>query len=327
MTRTKCFDRHAKTSTAWPFRRVAAFSSPTPADDIVRLASQQDADLLVIDAGPSPLDEVARSVLERAPCDIALLVEGDAPGVGPVIVPFGAAERDWTALELGAWVARATESPLRLIGAASDSGDDGRNASRLLADASLIVQRTAGVFAEPLLASPGREGIMALAKGAGLLVVGLSDRWPQEGFGPYPLGDRCITAGTHRVRATRAASRRPGPGREPDKIHMVHDLGGEMTTMQLAPGSTFAGYRIEAEIGRGGMGVVYRATDLALERPVALKLIAPELAADDGFRRRFLQESKLTASLGPPARPSRPRCRRGGRASSTSPCATWRART
>jgi DNA-binding SARP family transcriptional activator len=163
--------------------RMAAFSSPTPGDDIVRLASQQDADLLVVDAGPSPLDEVARSVLEGAPCDVALLVEGDAPGVGPVIVPFGAAEHDWAALELGAWVARATESPLRLIGAASDSGDDGRDASRLLADASLIVQRTAGVFAEPLLASPGREGIMALAKGAGLLVVGLSDRWLQEGLG------------------------------------------------------------------------------------------------------------------------------------------------
>jgi DNA-binding beta-propeller fold protein YncE/predicted Ser/Thr protein kinase len=69
---------------------------------------------------------------------------------------------------------------------------------------------------------------------------------------------------------------------------------------QLAAGSTFAGYRIEDEIGRGGMGVVYRATDRSLERPVALKLIAPELAGDEEFRSRFLRESKLAGSLGHP---------------------------
>jgi ABC-type branched-subunit amino acid transport system substrate-binding protein/streptogramin lyase len=68
----------------------------------------------------------------------------------------------------------------------------------------------------------------------------------------------------------------------------------------LASGATFAGYRIESIVGRGGMGVVYRATDLSLERPVALKLIAPELAQDDQFRRRFLKEPKLAAALDHP---------------------------
>ena len=62
----------------------------------------------------------------------------------------------------------------------------------------------------------------------------------------------------------------------------------------------FAGYRIESVVGRGGMGVVYRAFDLSLERPVALKLIAPELADDERFRRRFLRESQLAASLDHP---------------------------
>ena len=62
----------------------------------------------------------------------------------------------------------------------------------------------------------------------------------------------------------------------------------------------FAGYRIESVIGRGGMGVVYRATDLSLERPVALKLVAPELAEDEHFRRRFLKEPKLAAALDHP---------------------------
>ena len=62
-------------------------------------------------------------------------------------------------------------------------------------------------------------------------------------------------------------------------------------------GTQFAGYRIDGVVGRGGMGVVYRATELALDRPVALKLIAPELAGDAAFRERFLRESRLAASI------------------------------
>jgi serine/threonine protein kinase len=62
----------------------------------------------------------------------------------------------------------------------------------------------------------------------------------------------------------------------------------------------FAGYRVESLVGRGGMGVVYRATDLSLERPVALKVLTDELARDFAFRRRFVSESKLAASLDHP---------------------------
>jgi streptogramin lyase/predicted Ser/Thr protein kinase len=70
---------------------------------------------------------------------------------------------------------------------------------------------------------------------------------------------------------------------------------------EFALGSTLAGYRLEALIARGGMGVVYRATHLGLQRPVALKVIARELADRDGFRERFLRESRLAASLDHPA--------------------------
>ena len=164
--------------------RTAAFSSPTPGRDVVRLASQQSVDLLLMDAARSPLEGEAGIVLEHAPCDVALLVEsGGSLRPGPVVVPFGAAWHDWAALELGAWVARATGAPLRMIGAASAGRKDGRDASRLLADASLIVQRTAGVVAEPLLAAPGRGALLAGADGAGLLVVALSDSWRQDGLG------------------------------------------------------------------------------------------------------------------------------------------------
>ncbi len=71
-------------------------------------------------------------------------------------------------------------------------------------------------------------------------------------------------------------------------------------SLQINPGATFGGYRVESLIGRGGMGVVYRATDLSLERPVALKLVAPELAEDKRFRERFLREPRLAASLDHP---------------------------
>ncbi|HSK50282.1 MAG TPA: serine/threonine-protein kinase [Solirubrobacterales bacterium] len=69
----------------------------------------------------------------------------------------------------------------------------------------------------------------------------------------------------------------------------------------LSTGSIVAGYRIEGLLGRGGMGVVYRATHLTLERPVALKVIARDLVSKEGFRARFLRESRLAASLDHPA--------------------------
>jgi serine/threonine-protein kinase len=65
----------------------------------------------------------------------------------------------------------------------------------------------------------------------------------------------------------------------------------------MSVGTQIAGYRLEEEIGRGGMGVVYRAHDLALERSIALKLLSPNLADDPAFRERFLVESRLAASL------------------------------
>jgi serine/threonine protein kinase len=68
----------------------------------------------------------------------------------------------------------------------------------------------------------------------------------------------------------------------------------------LAPGTTVAGYRVEALIGRGGMGAVYRAREEGLGRKVALKVIAPELAQDERFRERFLRESRIAASLDHP---------------------------
>jgi len=66
---------------------------------------------------------------------------------------------------------------------------------------------------------------------------------------------------------------------------------------ELAAGDEFAGYRIERRLGRGGMGILYLAVEPGLDRRVALKLIAPEAAADEVFAKRFAEESRIAASI------------------------------
>ncbi|MEJ7753484.1 MAG: universal stress protein, partial [Candidatus Limnocylindrales bacterium] len=127
------------------------------------------------------------AVLAKAPCDVAVLVAREeatvSPGEkSPVVVPFSGAEHDWAALELGAWIAASHNAPLKLLGAAGTT-DEGRDATRLLGNASLVVQQFAGIQAQPLIAEPGLAGLISAAGGAGLLVIGLSDRWRKEGLG------------------------------------------------------------------------------------------------------------------------------------------------
>ena len=68
----------------------------------------------------------------------------------------------------------------------------------------------------------------------------------------------------------------------------------------LSTGSTLGDFKVEDEVGRGGMGVVYRAVQISLGRPVALKVIAGSLSDNVAFRDRFVRESRLTASLDHP---------------------------
>lgn len=172
--------------------RAVAFTSAEPGSDLARLAESEEVDLLLVDGrrpllgGGVPRGDVG-AVLARAPCDVAVLVAREdglrPPGPDrPVVVPFGGAEHDWAALELGAWMATANGAALKLLGAAAH--DDGeRDASRLLANASLVVQTFAGIASEPVIAAD-REQVVAESAAAGLLVIGLSDRWRREGLGP-----------------------------------------------------------------------------------------------------------------------------------------------
>jgi serine/threonine protein kinase len=68
----------------------------------------------------------------------------------------------------------------------------------------------------------------------------------------------------------------------------------------LASGSRLAGYRLEAQIGAGGMAVVFSAIDERLSRRVALKVLTPDLADDAEFRERFMRESRVAAAVEDP---------------------------
>jgi serine/threonine protein kinase len=65
-------------------------------------------------------------------------------------------------------------------------------------------------------------------------------------------------------------------------------------------GDEFAGYRLRAVLGRGGMSTVYQAENPRLGNVIALKVLAPELATDDVFRTRFLEESRIAAAMNHP---------------------------
>jgi DNA-binding SARP family transcriptional activator len=172
--------------------RAASFTSTAPGDELARLATELDVDLLLADAPDELLaegapDERLTVLLAETPSDVALLVPRDATPEGPVLVPFGGAEHDWAAVELGAWFAQAGGATLRLAGVAAVPDQGRRDASRLLSHGALAVQRVLGISAEPLLTPPGEEGMLEASRDAGLLVVGLSTRWHAEGLGPARL--------------------------------------------------------------------------------------------------------------------------------------------
>jgi CHASE2 domain-containing sensor protein/tRNA A-37 threonylcarbamoyl transferase component Bud32 len=86
----------------------------------------------------------------------------------------------------------------------------------------------------------------------------------------------------------------------PDVVEQVlaqSDVHGGPGAVQLPATAVIGGYRMEELVGRGAMGVVYKATQLVLDRPVAVKVISPEHARDPSFQARFERESRLAASV------------------------------
>ena len=168
--------------------RAAAFTSLEPGRDAVRLATVHDVGVVLVEARPEldgdRVPEELAILLDGSPADVAVLRTGKVDGGSGVFVPFGGGEHDWAALELGASLASATGDSLYLVGTRADRPGGRRDASRLLADASLAAQRVVGVEARPLLAEPTEAALLHAVEEAGLVVAGISPRWRREGIGP-----------------------------------------------------------------------------------------------------------------------------------------------
>jgi hypothetical protein len=169
--------------------RVAAFTSRDAVVDLCHLATTHDVELVLMDAPPgidaSLVPDGLTAILERSPTDVALVVRappGLASGTG-IFAPFGGGEHDWAALELGAWLASALSGKLTLVGTQEDPRQDRRDASRLLADASLAVQRVVGVETTPLLVEANDQALIASVEPASVVVAGMSPRWRRDGIG------------------------------------------------------------------------------------------------------------------------------------------------
>ena len=172
--------------------RVAAYTTLEPGDDAALLTAEHDADLVLVDAplqlvDDTRVDDDLATILAHAPCDVGVLTGSGTLPSGPVVTPFGGVEHDWSAIEIAAWLAQSLRTTLRLLGTEADLAGGRRDASRLLARASLLVQQVIGIETEPVLVRPGERGVLDAARDARLLVIGLSQRWQTEGLGRVRL--------------------------------------------------------------------------------------------------------------------------------------------
>jgi DNA-binding SARP family transcriptional activator len=193
--------------------RVAAYTTAEAGEEAALLAAEQAVDLVLADAplrmtDGDALPEPLATLLRRTGCDVGLLTTGGRTVDGPVVTPFGGAEHDWSAIELAAWLASSLGTNLRLLGTEADPALERRDASRLLARASLLVQQVVGIVTEPLLIPSGGEGVVEAAADARLLVIGLSERWREEGIGTVRAA--IATAASSPVLFVRAGLQRNG---------------------------------------------------------------------------------------------------------------------
>ena len=210
--------------------QAASFTSSEPGSDLGRFSPPGSStfDLLLTDAPDDLLvygapNEQLSALLKEAPCDVALLASRNAMTEGPVLVPFGGADHDWAAVELGAWLAHAAGVPLRLAGTAAVPERGKRDASRLLS--ARRARRPAGARASRpshCLTPPGEDGMLEAEprrrpRGRGAVVT-VAPGGPGSSPPARARSDRA-----HAVRPSRSPPRRPSFARRPDPLHLVID--------------------------------------------------------------------------------------------------------
>ena len=182
------FELNARRATPSTTIRTAAFITSDVAGDVIRLAETHDGQIVLLEAPDDMADpelpETMTRIFEGSPADVAFLTARVTWGPSArLFVPFGGAEHDWAALEVAASLGAAQAAEIVLVGTGQDAVAGRRDASRLLADAALAVQRVAKVDCQPLIVQRTGEALLAAVASATLVVVGMSTRWRHEGLG------------------------------------------------------------------------------------------------------------------------------------------------
>jgi hypothetical protein len=173
-------------------------------------------------------------------------------------------------------------------------------------DARITAKSSTGVVtAPPTFAADRNPEVKPAVEAAAAAAVAETPREPAEnaravsaaGDAVKPGADGPAAAALSAAAAAEAKAKEEsesaaGSGRTEIDAEAIRDPSGV-----LAGGRIIAGYRIESLLGKGGMGEVYRATQLSVGRPVALKVLGKRLAGNPNFRERFLREARAAGRL------------------------------
>ena len=255
-----------------------------------RVARGADGRLTIEDLGSSN-GTFVNGERVRAP---RTLEAGDVVRMGRTTLQVTAGEPEGVSAEAGAeLVVTAGADPGRRL-TVTDELVIGRDVSGagMLSDDHELSRRHARIARD----AGGRLTIEDLGSSNGTFVNGERVRDRQV----LRVGDAVrIGATTLQVTDAGRPAATPAPARRP--AHRASSAAGrDVPTSDIPLGSVFAGCRVEEVIGHGDMGVVYRAQELALQRPVALKLILPEHSGNERFRERFRRESMIAAAIDHP---------------------------